>query len=161
MKISCKSLFILLGLALLSCENRHGSQKGFQLLMGDLADSWTTQNTEAAVACFTESAVYMQPPSEQFYTGYDQLSRFFGALESGTTMTFHNLWYNEKTGLGAGEFTFANSLSGTGVTGVVVVTLKEGKIDLWREYFISGPIDFEEFISTEDKDWKWHIGNYP
>ena len=45
--------------------------------------------------------------------------------------------------------------------GVVVVELQNGKIKFWREYQEYGPTNFKDFISTENKDWEWHIGNYP
>lgn len=129
--------------------------------MKTLAHSWSTQDTEAAVACFTSDATYMQPPDEQLYQGHSQLRPFFGALKPGTTMVFHHLWFDEATQTGTGEFTFGNTHSQTGVTGVAVIQLHDGKVQSWREYFIAGPLDFEAFVSPEGKTWKWHIGNYP
>ncbi|AQG78988.1 hypothetical protein AWR27_06390 [Spirosoma montaniterrae] len=133
----------------------------FRELMNQLATAWTTQNTQQALACFTPDAVYMQPPDQQFYRGHTQLKPYFGALKKGTTMTFHNLWFDEQKQTGTGEFTFGNTLTKSAVTGVAVVQLQNGKISFWREYFVKGPLDFREFISTENKAWKWHIGNYP
>lgn len=34
----------------------------FNQLMSQLAESWQTQNTEAALDCFTKDAIYMEPP---------------------------------------------------------------------------------------------------
>lgn len=153
----------LIPLAVLSCDSRENtlSESEFKALMNTLASSWTLQNTENAVACFTENAVYMQPPDKQFYTGHEQLRLYFGALKRGTFMQFHQVWFDETTQMGAGEFTFGNSLTKTGVTGVAIVSIKNKKIAAWREYFVRGPIDFNEFISPTGKKWEWHIGNYP
>ena len=146
----------------LSCRLDNGiTDNDFTVLMNKLADSWSTQNTESSIECFTSDAVYYQPPDEQFYKGHQQLRPYFNALKKGTTMKFHNLWFDTDKQIGVGEFTFGNSESQTAVTGVTVVTIRDKKISAWREYFIEGPSDFEEFISTEGKEWKWHIGNYP
>jgi len=156
---------LLLAAALLaSCrqvEDDRLSKSEFDDLMNGLAAAWSDQNTDEAVNCFTADALYMQPPDEQFYTGHLQLTAYFGALKNGTVMTFHNLWFDAEKQSGAGEFTFGNTETQSAVTGVVVVSLKGGKIKSWREYFIEGPLSFQEFISTENKKWKWHIGNYP
>lgn len=133
----------------------------FKILMDTLAYAWTNQHTELALTCFTQDAIYMQPPDEQLFKGKEQLRPFFGALKKGTEMRFHYLWFDPKSQSGAGEFTFGNSQSKSAVTGVTVVKLEKGKIKNWREYFIKGPMDFKEFSSPDKKNWKWHIGNYP
>jgi ketosteroid isomerase-like protein len=153
----------LLTIIAISCERNDEriTHNVFKKLVHQLAEAWTNQDVDSALECFTAEAVYMQPPAEQFYKGHAQLRPYFGAIKAGTFMKVHNLWFDQEKQTGAVEFTFANSNSGNGVTGVAIVSLEKGKIKHWREYFISGPIDFDEFISTENKDWKWHIGNYP
>lgn len=153
-------LFIL---PLLSCQQRQDTvdEAHFQKLMNQLAAAWTNQQTQQALDCFTADAVYMQPPDQQFYRGQTQLRAYFGALKKGTTMKFHNVWFDAQKQTGAGEFTFGNTLTKSAVTGVAVVQLQNGKISFWREYFTKGPLDFQEFISPENKSWRWHIGNYP
>ena len=153
----------LLALACISCHSERDTLTGheFSLLMGRLENAWSTQNTDSALACFAEDATYMQPPDEQFYKGHEQLRLYFGALKSGTFIKFHNLWFDEVKQIGAGEFTFGNTLTNSGVSGIAVVVTQNRKIKIWREYFIKGPLDFNDFISTENKKWKWHIGNYP
>jgi limonene-1,2-epoxide hydrolase len=130
-------------------------------LMQRLADAWTRQDTEAALACFTTDAVYMEPPDVQFYQGRDQLRAYFGALAPGIFMRFHGLWFDPETQTGAGEFTFGNEKIETADHGVVVVELAGGRIAVWREYPRKGPAGFDVFAGTANKDWKWHIGNYP
>ena len=102
----------------------------------------------------------MEPPDIQYFRGHVQLRPYFDALTDDHKMEFHNLWFNEATQSGTGEFTF--SFGGdVSTVGVVVVELENGQIKFWREYQRNGPTDFKQFISTEGKDWKWHIGNYP
>jgi hypothetical protein len=154
---------IILILTLISCQHDNQSidEREFMTLMNQLADAWTNQNTDLAVGCFTQDAIYTQPPDEQFYEGHKQLRPFFAALKKGTVMKFHNLWFDKEKQIGAGEFTFGNRESKNGVTGVTIVTIENKKIKTWREYFISGPIEFDNFISTDNKNWKWTIKNYP
>ena len=157
-------VWIGVGLAfMLSCTRASTriSTAEFANLTQQVADAWTQRNTEAALACFTTDAVYYQPPDEQFYQGHAQLKPYFDALKEGTFMRIHHTWFDEASQRGAIEFTFGNTATDTGVSGVVVITVKDGKIAEWREYFIAGPLDFKEFSSTEGKEWKWHIGNYP
>lgn len=160
-----KKLIILISFStmiLTSCKHQKAAfdEKDFTDLMQQLAHAWTTQNTDLALSCFTVDAIYIQPPDEQFYEGHEHLRPLFAAIKEGTSMHFHHLWFDENEQTGVGEFTFGNPGKTTGVTGVAVVSIEHGKIKTWREYFIQGPIDFKEFISTEGKNWKWHIGQY-
>ncbi len=147
---------------IVSCNSSDNfiSDKGFYEVMENLAQGWSTQNTEKALNCFTDDAVYMEPPEVQYYRGHKELRPYFDALDSNYKMEFHNLWFNEETQSGAGEFTFSYGKD-TSDVGIVVVELEKGKINFWREYHKKGPTDFNEFISTENKEWEWHIGNYP
>ena len=133
----------------------------FTQLMTTLAQSWTEQNTEAALGCFTGDAVYMEPPNIQLYLGHEQLRPYFAALAPGTTMTFHNLCFNEATQVGMGEYSFGMRSKETADVGVAVVQIQHGKIAHWREYQRKGPADFAAFTAHVGKAFEWHIGNYP
>jgi ketosteroid isomerase-like protein len=137
------------------------AQNQFVQLMTQLAEAWSTQNTESALDCFCEDAVYMEPPDIQLYMGREQLRPYFAALQPGTYMTFHNLCFNETTQVGMGEYTFGMAGNKTADVGVIVVELEDGKIQHWREYQRKGPADFSQFIAHEGKEFEWHIGNYP
>jgi hypothetical protein len=113
------------------------------------------------VSCFTEDAVYMQPPDQQLYRGASELRPFFGALKPGTFMTFHHVAFDERTQVGFGEFSFGNVRDKDADHGVAVVELRGGRIASWREYFYSGPPSFDAFVATTGKNWKWTIRNYP
>ena len=132
----------------------------FQSLMQDVADGWSTQNTELALRSFHENVIYMEPPDIQLYRGHEQLRPYFDALEAKHEMEFHNLMFNRDKQIGAGEYTFSYG-SDTADTGVVIVKILEGKIAFWREYQRKGSSDFEDFIDTDGKEWQWTIENYP
>jgi hypothetical protein len=97
----------------------------------------------------------MQPPDRQLYRGRKDLEKVFVALKPGTLMTFHDLAFDPRSQVGFGEFTFGTSGATTADHGVTVVTLREGRIATWREYFVKGPASFEEFKAVEGKQWKW------
>ncbi len=135
--------------------------EGFRDLMEALADAWSRQDTEAGLACFTPDAVYMEPPDEQIYLGHEQLRPYFAALQPGTFMRFHHLWFDAARQVGAGEYTFGAEGAANADHGVAVVEIRAGRIAHWREYQRKGPAGFDDFVSVEGKDWRWHIGNYP
>lgn len=137
------------------------SADGFVSLMERLADAWSRQDTDRGIECFTEDAVYMQPPAEQLFRGRAELRKYFGALKPGTTMKFHHLAFDERTQRGFGEFTFGSVGAAKADHGVTVVEVREGRIASWREYFNEGPAAFPDFIAQEGKSWKWTIENYP
>jgi ketosteroid isomerase-like protein len=123
--------------------------------MTTLADAWSRQDTQLALDCFTADAVYMQPPDLQLYRGRAELEKLFAALRPGTSMQFHNLAFDPAGQVGFGEFSFGRAGAPTADHGVVVVTLRDGRIASWREYFQQGPASFAEFVAIEGKRWKW------
>ena len=135
--------------------------QGFFALMEQLAEAWSRQDTDSALACFSPEAVYIEPPDIQFFRGHEQLRPYFGALKPGIFMRLHNLWFDETRQMGAGEYSFGSAGKATANHGVVVVELRDGRIAFWREYQRTGPPTFQDFIGTEGKTWQWHIGNYP
>ena len=134
---------------------------GFRALLQRLARAWSEQDTDAALSCFTEDAIYMEPPDEQLFQGHGELRPYFAALEPGTFMTFHQIWFDEARQTGAGEFSFGAAGKPEADHGVAVVEVRNGRIAFWREYFEKGPAEFETFLSREEKNWKWTIRNYP
>ncbi len=127
----------------------------FQGLLESLAGAWSRQDTDAALACFTDDALYMQPPDQQLYRGTSELRLLFDGLKPGTVMKFHHFAFDPDSQDGFAEFSFGRSGSETAVHGVVRIALSERRISLWREYFESGPASFEDFIKIEGKTWKW------
>ncbi len=155
-------LLLLLILFGIGCKNNPEvtSEKEFHTLMNNVAEGWSTQNSALALSSFDQDAIYMEPPNIQYYRGHAQLKPYFDALDNTYKMEFHHLWFDSGTQSGAGEYTFSYGKD-TSDVGVVVVELVQGKIKFWREYQQKGPTDFEEFLQIQDKEWDWHIGNYP
>jgi hypothetical protein len=58
-------------------------------------------------------------------------------------MTWHHLTFNDATGVGSGEFTFE---AGTYSHGVVMVRIRNGRIQNWREYYYETELDWKDFI---------------
>lgn len=127
-------------------------QEQFIELMTRVSEGWSTNNTELALSAFADGAVYSEPPSLQIYKGRDELREFFDAVRPGSSMTWHNLWYNENAGFGAGEYSFHNGGRATAAHGVAVVEINDAKISIWREYQRRGPIDFEKFHDSQHKE---------
>lgn len=140
-----------------SSTSAHVDATGFETLMARLARAWSAQDTTAALDCFTADAVYMQPPDLQLYRGRDELAKLFGALPPGTFMTFQHLAFDADARVGFGEFSFGRTGSAKADHGVVVVTLRDGRIASWREYFQEGPASFSDFVGVEGKTWKFTV----
>ena len=51
---------------------------GFAELMETIARSWNEGDTHRALECFTDDAVYMEPPDEQLHRRHAELFEFFG-----------------------------------------------------------------------------------
>ncbi len=156
-------LLAILFLALL-CTCKPAKQdfdfEEFQILMTTVAEGWSTQNTDQALSSFHKDAIYVEPPSSQYFQGHEQLRPFFAQLTAAHKMEFHNLWFNKETQSGVGEYTFSYGRD-TATVGLVAVELENGKIKFWREYQTVGPTDFHQFLAIENKNWQWHIGNWP
>jgi ketosteroid isomerase-like protein len=141
--------------------DRHLDEAGFRQLMQSLADPWESGDIEAGLRCFTADAAYMEPPDIQLFAGQDELGQYFGAVEPGTFMRWHDLWFDKQHQTGAGEFSFGLHGQPTSDHGMCAVELRDGRIALWREYQRTGPADWQLFVSATGKDWQWHAGNYP
>lgn len=120
----------------------------FEILMQTLADGWNEGNAQKAADCFAENAVYSEPPDKQLYRGRGALFKFFGGTDGrkrAMKMSWHHLAFNERTQIGAGEFTF--DYGGT-VHGVAMVKIENGKISNWREYWYESPLDWAKFTES-------------
>lgn len=133
----------------------------FAALIGRVATAWSDQNTDAALRCFTDDAVYMQPPDVQLFVGHAELRPYFDALTEGTILTVHHVAFDIPTQIGMAEFSFGHVARQTADVGVAVIAVRRQRIHSWREYVTQGPAEFGEFISPERTTFQWHIGNYP
>jgi hypothetical protein len=123
------------------------SASEFEGLLQRLANAWNSGNTRAAADCFSEDAVYVEPPQKQVYRGRQALYRFFGG-EAGRPgamdMTWRNVVFDAGKQRGMGEFTFRY---GTQVHGVAVISVRDGLIAQWREYWYASEQPFDEFVA--------------
>jgi len=121
---------------------------GFRALMERVAEGWGEGNAAKAVECFTEDALYEEPPRKQFHSGREDLFEFFGGrkgTEPPMHMTWHHLVFDERTQIGAGEYTFRLNRQ---YHGVVMVQLRGGRIARWREYQTESSLPFEDFSAA-------------
>jgi hypothetical protein len=51
----------------------------FQAVLDTVAAGWNSNRAELAASCFTEGAVYLEPPDRQLYRGRPALQEFFAA----------------------------------------------------------------------------------
>lgn len=140
-------IFSLALLLSIGAENQQNiTSTKFQTLMQTVADGWSEGNAGKAADCFSEDAIYTEPPDKQLYKGREALFKFFGGNEgrkSQMKMTWHHLMFDEQKQIGAGEFTFEYVGK---VHGMVIVKITNGKISNWREYWYESNLDWESFI---------------
>ena len=76
-------VIIVLLFFMFGCKNTEDkiSENEFHKLMGNVAEGWSTQNTELALSSFDENAIYMEPPNIQYYRGHTQLRPYFDELD--------------------------------------------------------------------------------
>jgi len=127
--------------------------KDFEDVMNRLAAAWSSQDPEAALGCFTQDAVYMEPPDGQLFVGHEQLRPFF-ELPPGTYMTWVGLWFDEATATGAGEFEFGEATDVSVDHGVAIVSIRDGRIAHWHEYLQRGPKGKDAFLAIDGKAWR-------
>ena len=143
----------LLLLTVLGCANEipppesspGTTEAAFVERMQTLATAWNEGDAQTAADCFTEDAVYSEPPAKQLFRGREALFEFFGGAEGREgqmSMEWHHLAFDTATQIGFGEFTFSY---GSAAHGVAVVRLHDGRIANWREYWYESDLAWPEF----------------
>jgi SnoaL-like domain len=123
-------------------------ESAFRALMQQVADGWTEGNAQKAVDCFTDEALYEEPPRKQFHSGRTDLFEFFGGAKGADVamhMDWHHLLFDVQTQVGAGEYTYRGRNQ---YHGVVVVQLRDGRIARWREYQTQSDLPWTEFVGA-------------
>jgi ketosteroid isomerase-like protein len=119
----------------------------FEELMQTIAASWNEGDARKAADCFSDDAIYVEPPDKQVYRSRAELYEFFGG-DQGTDlpmqMTWHHLAFNEAEQVGFGEYSF--QMHGK-YHGIVTVKVENGLIKFWREYQCRTDLDWDEFTS--------------
>lgn len=121
------------------------TESDFLDVMRGIAKTWTDSSASLAAEYFHEDAVYEEPPKQQFYRGQKSILEFFEAVMSGDTpltMVWRNLAFDEKSGVGFGEYTFARLKQ---FHGIVVIQFRDGKIFRWREYQYQSDLPWDDF----------------
>jgi ketosteroid isomerase-like protein len=123
-------------------------RQSFEELMHTLARAWSTGDPDAAVNCFTEDVVYVEPPDRQRYVGRAAVYELSGGAEAigqppSMSFTWHHLFFDPARQIGAGEYTYRG---GRQFHGVALVQLRDDRISRWREYQYHDQADWEEFV---------------
>jgi ketosteroid isomerase-like protein len=124
------------------------TKREFKDLLEAIAAAWSRGDARAAADCFTEDAVYSEPPERQLYRGRADLFDFFGGNEASPPrmqMTWHNVVFDEDQQVGAGEYTFQGQ---NRYHGAVLVRVADGKIANWREYQRRSDLTWDEFVGV-------------
>lgn len=117
---------------------------GFANLMTTIERAWSTGDAAAAAACFTEDAVYVEPPDRQRYAGRHELFELSGGNDpSPMSMTWHNLVFDPVQQVGTGEYTFRGRRQ---FHGMAIVQVEGDKIRRWREYQYESQVDWANFV---------------
>jgi ketosteroid isomerase-like protein len=122
----------------------------FENLMRTVAAGWNEGNAKKAADCYTEDAIYTEPPDRQVYVGRQALYEFFGGdkkPDPPMKMTWHHLAFDEESQTGFGEYTFQMN---NRYHGIVVVKIRNGKISNWREYQYKSDLEWGEFVRKND-----------
>lgn len=122
----------------------------FKSLMHTVAAGWNEGNARKAADCYTEDALYTEPPDKQVYPGRKALYEFFGGdgkPEPPMKMAWHHLAFDEASQIGFGEYTFQMN---NRYHGIVIVKIRSGKISNWREYQYKSDLEWGEFVGKND-----------
>jgi ketosteroid isomerase-like protein len=122
----------------------------FKTLMQTVAAGWNEGNARKAADCYTEDALYTEPPGKQVYAGRKALYEFFGGdknPEPPMKMSWHHLAFDEASQIGFGEYTFQMN---NRYHGIVIVKIRSGTISNWREYQYKSDLEWREFAGEND-----------
>jgi SnoaL-like domain len=118
----------------------------FQEVLDRVAAGWNSNRAELAASCFTEGAVYLEPPDRQLYRGRAALKEFFAASIAparSDRMRWHAVAFDPVRQVGFGEYTYRGRQN---YHGVVVLHLEGGLIRSWREYQYPSTLEWEDFV---------------
>jgi hypothetical protein len=132
------------------CEGRPASRPlepaAFRAILDTVAAGWNSARADLAAGCFTEQAVYIEPPDRQLYRGRAAIRDFFAASIAparSDRMRWHAVAFDAARQIGFGEYTYRGRQN---YHGMVVVQLDAGLIQNWREYQYGSPMSWEDFI---------------
>ncbi len=118
----------------------------FRAVLDSVAAGWNSDRADVAAACFTETAVYLEPPDRQLYRGRAALRAFFAAPihpARPDRMQWHAVAFDSVRQVGFGEYTYRG---GQNYHGIAVLQLDAGLIRSWREYQSGSKLSWDEFV---------------
>jgi hypothetical protein len=118
----------------------------FRAILDTVAAGWNSARADLAAGCFTEQAVYIEPPNRQLYRGRAAIRDFFAAsIEPARPdrMRWHTVAFDVVRQVGFGEYTYRGRQN---YHGIAVVQLDGGLIQTWREYQYGSPLSWEDFV---------------
>jgi hypothetical protein len=118
---------------------------GFRALLDSVAAGWNRNRAELAASCFTEGALYLEPPNRQLYRGRAALRDFFAASIAPARpdrMRWHTTAFDSVRQIGFGEYTYRGQQY---YHGIAVLHLEAGLIRSWREYQHGSPLSWDQF----------------
>ncbi|MBA3316487.1 MAG: nuclear transport factor 2 family protein [Gemmatimonadales bacterium] len=124
------------------------SAAAFRAMLDSVAVGWNSARPELAAGCFTETAVYLEPPDRQLYRGRAALLAFFAASilpARADRMRWQVTAFDSTRQVGFGEYTYRGRQN---YHGVAVLQLQAGLIQTWREYQYGSPLDWEQFVGA-------------
>jgi hypothetical protein len=120
----------------------------FHALLDTVASGWNRARPELAAGCFTEGAVYLEPPDRQVYRGRPAIRAFFAESTrqpQPDRMRWHAVAFDPVRQIGFGEYTYRGRQN---YHGIVVVRLDDGLIHRWREYQYGSPLSWDDFVGS-------------
>ena len=118
----------------------------FRATLDSVAAGWNGNRAELAASCFTEAAVYLEPPDRQLYHGRLALREFFAASIApprSDRMRWHAVAFDSVRQIGFGEYTYRGRQY---YHGVAVIHMEGGLIHSWREYQYGSPLSWDAFV---------------
>jgi hypothetical protein len=131
-----------------SARGRPLAEVEFRAVLDTVARGWNTDQADLAASCFTETAVYLEPPDRQLYRGRPALRQFFAESihpAQPDRMRWHVVAFDANHQVGLAEYTYRGRQN---YHGVAVVHLERGLIRSWREYQYGSALSWEDFVGT-------------
>jgi hypothetical protein len=98
----------------------------FRATLDSVAAGWNSDRSEAAASCFTEAAVYLEPPDRQLFRGRAAIRAIFAASihpARPDRMAWHAVAFDSVRQAGFGEYTYRGSRN---YHGIAVLQLETG-----------------------------------
>lgn len=148
---ACLAFFSSAARAACGAVDRAITSEEFASVLDAVAQGWNSGDAAHAASCFTQDALYVEPPQKQVFEGRQALFSYFGG-EAGRAGEMTMIWrmkaFDEETQTGAAEFSFTY---GATAHGVAVIHIRDGLIESWREYWKESALDWPAFIAPANK----------